>query len=576
MIIGIDLGTTNSLCAAWHNGEARIIPNVHGHNMTPSVVGIDDDGDILVGLPARERLLLNPQITTSLFKRYMGSNKTAKLGERSFRPEELSSLILRSLKEDAERFLGEKVTEAIITVPAYFNDTQRKATKIAGELAGLKVDRLLNEPTAAALAYGLHQRDMESTFLVFDLGGGTFDVSILQLFEGVMEVRASAGDNFLGGEDFVTVLLDAFLNGPGQALRQQYAAEHNADHFEQAHRLEQVFRKEAERVKRALSDNNTAEFKVLWQENTYTWTITETEFAKLAEPLLVRLRTPIERALRDSRMRTSDLNEIVLAGGASRMPLVRKMVARLFGRLPAIHLNPDELVARGAAVQAGLTMGDAALDEIVMTDVCPYTLGTEVSERYGNDLQSGIYLPIIERNSIVPISREKSLTTMHDDQKFVNIRIFQGESREVKDNVFLGELEVPVPQRPAGGVSLTVRYTYTVDGLLEAECTVGEAKEKHRLVIEKNPGSLSPEQVAERLAHMEKLKIHPREQLENTLTLNRMQRMYEEYLGEERAYIGQLIGRFQRELQTQDARLISEARREINKLLDNLEGELRL
>ncbi len=576
MIIGIDLGTTNSLCALWINGEAAIIPNVHGHNMTPSIVGLDGNGEVLVGLPARERLLLHPQLTTSLFKRYMGSNKTVKLGPRTFRPEELSALVLRSLKDDAERFLGESVTEAIITVPAYFNDTQRKATRIAGELAGLKVDRLLNEPTGAALAYGLHQRSVESTFLIFDLGGGTFDVSILELFDGVMEVRASAGDNFLGGEDFVTALIDAFLNGPGNSLREQYTHEHNVEHFEQGHRLEQILRKEAERVKRWLSDHGSAKFKVSWQDQHFEWLISEAEFTRIVEPLLLRLRTPIERALRDSRLRTSDLNEIILAGGASRMPLVRKMVARLFGRLPAIHLNPDELVARGAAVQAGLTMGDAALDEIVMTDVCPYTLGTAVSERFGNDIQSGIYLPIIERNSIVPISREKSLITLTDHQRIVSIKIFQGESRQVQDNIFLGELEVPVPPRPAGEVEVTVRYTYTVDGLLEAECTVTGSPEKHRLVIEKNPGSLTPEEVAERLSELSKLKIHPREQLENTLTLNRMQRMYEEHLGDKRAYIGQLIGRFQKDLQTQDSRLINESRRDLNKLLDNIEGELRL
>ncbi len=278
MIIGIDLGTTNSLCAVWRDGAAQLIPNALGLTLTPSVVGLDDENRVLVGLPARERLITHPQHTAAVFKRYMGSAQHTTLGSQRFRPEELSALVLQSLKADAERFLGEPVTEAVITVPAYFSDAQRKATRQAGELAGLQVAGLLNEPTAAALAYGLHQRDAESTFLVFDLGGGTFDVSILELFDGVMEVRASAGDNFLGGEDFATALIEGFL-------QQHPTLEPSLDPVDpQSGRLRQLLRKEAERVKRTLSEQPSVEFSLVWQDQSYRWNVTEAEYARRVEP----------------------------------------------------------------------------------------------------------------------------------------------------------------------------------------------------------------------------------------------------------------------------------------------------
>ncbi|MEW9899128.1 molecular chaperone HscC [Chitinivorax sp. PXF-14] len=566
MIIGIDLGTTNSLCAVWREGRAVMIPNALGHHLTPSVVGLDDNGHILVGLAARERLITHPHQSTALFKRYMGSDRVVQLGTERFRAEELSALLLKSLKADAERFLGETVTEAVITVPAYFSDAQRKATKIAGQLAGLKVDRLLNEPTAAALAYGLHQNEPESRFLVFDLGGGTFDVSILELFEGVMEVRASAGDNFLGGEDFVEALIDGFIDAVGKPAGLE---DKQADAY-----LYQALRKEAERVKRALSSQDAADFEIEYQGQPLRWHVGEADFAKLAEPLLKRLREPIERALRDARIRAHELNQIVLAGGATRKPLIKKLVARMFGRLPAMHLNPDEVVAMGAAVQAGLKARDAALDEVVMTDVCPYTLGVEVSEQMGaGRFQAGFFLPIIERNSVVPVSREQTVSTVQDDQPAVLVRIYQGESRMTRDNIFLGELHVPVPPKPAGEVGLSIRFTYDVNGLLECETTVAETGEKCQLVIEENPGVLTPEQVQERLAALSRLKIHPRDQLVNTAMLARADRLYQQTRGEERLFVGQETAQFQAALETQDDDIIADARETLKIALDEVEGE---
>lgn len=566
MIIGIDLGTTNSLVALWRDGKASIIPNALGEHLTPSCVSIDDDGTVLVGRAARERLQTHPQLTAAVFKRYMGSEKKIILGTQQFRPEELSSMVLRALKEDAEAFLGHKVEEAIITVPAYFSDAQRKATRIAGQLAGLRVERLLNEPTAAALAYGIRDKEQESKFLVFDLGGGTFDVSILELFEGVMEVRASAGDNFLGGEDFVTVLVDAFLEGSG--LRDAIGSRLLDP------RQQQLLRDEAERAKRLLSDQPSVRMATRYQDKEYSWEINEDKLAQLCEPLLARLRLPVERALRDATIRAAELDEVVLAGGATRMPLVRKLVSRMFGRFPAIHLDPDEAVALGAAVQAGLKMRDAALDEVVMTDVAPYSLGIATSRQIGpNQYEGGHYLPIIERNSVVPVSRTESITTIHDNQKEINLAIFQGESRLVADNVFLGKINFPIPVKKAGEISIDVRFTYDISGVLEAEVTVLATQERHKMIISDNAGVMTPEQIEQRFLELADLKIHPREQLENRTLVTRADRLYEQSLGDVRNYIAAHTANFQAALETQNPSTIRQARTAFAEVLKEIESD---
>jgi len=564
MIVGIDLGTTNSLVAVWHEGAPRLVENALGQLLTPSVVGLDDDGQILVGQVARERLQTHPHLTTALFKRYMGSNHEIRLGSKVLRPEELSALVLRSLKEDVERAFGEPVSEAVISVPAYFSDAQRKATRVAGELAGLKVEKLVNEPTAAALAYGLHQKD-ETTILVFDLGGGTFDVSILELFEGVMEVRASAGDNFLGGEDFDDALAQYFL-------ARQAGTEGFPDTSTPL--LVQRLRREAQRVRHALGQQAEVDFCLREDGREWSQKITQDELQGALAPLIERLRAPIERALRDARLRAADLDEVLLVGGSTRMPLVRKMVAGLFGRIPSMHLNPDEVIAQGAAVQAALKARHAALEEVVLTDVCPYSLGIETSVTFGRQHEAGHYLPIIERNSVVPVSRVNTVQTLHDNQTQVLLRVFQGESRLVKDNIYLGELDIPVPPRKAGEVSLDVRFTYDINGLLEAQVSIPLTDETHSLVIENNPGVLTREQIAERLKALESLKIHPRDQQINSILLARLERLYQECLGEARQYVGELAGQFQHVLDSQDEHLIREARAGVAQRLDELERQL--
>jgi molecular chaperone HscC len=540
-IIGIDLGTTNSLVSVFRDGEAEIIPNALGDELTPSVVGLDDGGELLIGRAARERLVTHPDLTAAAFKRYMGTSREIALGDLVFRPEELSALVLKSLKADAEAFLGHEVVEAIITVPAYFSDAQRTATRVAGELAGLKVERLLNEPTAAALAYGLQERGADHTFLVFDLGGGTFDVSLLEIFDDVMEVRASAGDNFLGGEDFTHRIMDGFVH------------QHDKCALLDDSGLRGLLHASATRAMHQLSSAKRATVSIPFQGERLEWAIDEATFHQLSGPLLDRLRTPMERALRDAKVNVSDLDDVVLVGGASRMRIVREMVARLLRRIPSSSIDPDKTIALGAAVQAGLKSRDAALEDVVMTDVCPFTLGTSVSERdkHGH-YTSGHYLPIIERNSTVPVSRVKRLSTVRDDQRKVEVDVYQGESPKATDNIRLGELVIPVPPKPAGEVSIDVRFTYDINGLLEIETAVVGTNETRRLVIEDNPGVLSREEIDARFKTLADLKIHPRDREENRALMARAERLYEEHLGNAREEVGRRISEFRQVLETQD------------------------
>lgn len=562
MIVGIDLGTTNSLVAVWKDGGPRLVPNALGAFLTPSCVGVDDDGQILVGEAARERLQTHPQRTASLFKRHMGSTRTSRLADRDYRPEELSALVLRSLKADAEAFLGEAVTEAVITVPAYFSDAQRKATRVAGELAGLKVERLLNEPTAAALAYGLHEGGTETQFLVFDLGGGTFDVSILEMFDGVMEVRASAGDNMLGGEDFANLLVEqAFASGIPDKARNDAA-------------FMQRLVARAESAKREIGANGSATFDVRWENSAANVTLDADAFEKLSQPLMDRLWRPIERALRDARIRAADLNNVVLAGGATRMPMIRALATRMFGRFPVIGLNPDEVVALGAAVQAGLKMKDKALEETVMTDVCPYTLGTGVIKRLENGSHAeGFYAPIIQRNTVVPVSRVQRFCPVSADQKAIRIDVYQGESRLVRDNIKLGELDVQVQPGPGHADGVDVRFTYDVNGLLEVEVMVVATGVVQRLVIESGEAHMSPEEIAKRLAALSALKIHPRDTLENRTLLARAERLYEQLLGDMREHVGQMILHFEQTLATQDIQRIARDAEQFRKALASIETD---
>lgn len=564
-IIGIDLGTTNSLVSCWINGESVIIPNALGNRLTPSVVSVDENGEIVVGEVAKERLITHPGKTASVFKRYMGTSKAFSLGTYRFLPEELSAFILKSLKADAEAYLGKEITEAVISVPAYFNDAQRRATKRAGQLAGLKVERLLSEPTAAAIAYGLHQQEPETKFLIFDLGGGTFDVSILELFDGIMEVKSVAGDNFLGGEDFTGLLASLFLS------------HHQMEQSELSGKVQMALWKQAELCKQALSTGRDCTMSLQFEDGVKEISIDRARFEQLAKPLLARLQKPVERALRDAAVKLGELDAIILVGGATRMPVIFSFTGKLFGRLPANSLHPDEAVAIGVGIQAAMKERHEDLEEIILTDVCPYTLGTSISKSLGNGrYESGIFDPIIERNTVVPVSRVRRYNTLIDNQTAIAVDTYQGESRLVENNILLGELTINVPPAPAGLQSIDVRYTYDINGILEVEVSSVETGEKKVAIIQEKETGLSLEEIAERFKELEAIKVHPRERLENRLLLARGERLYEESLAEQRQVIVDAMVRFEDKLKKQDMREIKQEAERLKQVLDQIEEFLRL
>ncbi len=561
MIIGIDLGTTNSLVAYYTDEGPKVIPNRFGDVLTPSVVSIDENDQIYVGKTAIERMQLYPETSAAVFKRSMGSDKKFDLGSKQFTAEELSSFVLRSLKEDAETFLGEEVTEAVISVPAYFNDMRRKSTKRAGELAGLKVERIISEPTAAAIAYGLYNDTKPAKNLVFDLGGGTFDVSILDYFPPILEVRAVAGDNFLGGEDFTAVLERMF-----------YEKNENIRKESLEYRELKLIHRQAELAKKSFSESGTAVMKCKIGEEIIETEISEREYDKECEDLYEKIRGPVKRALADAKLKLSDIDKIVLVGGATRLPGVRSFVSKLFKTFPDTTVNPDEAVALGAAIQGAMKERRESIKEVVLTDVCPFTLGTEVSvDLGGNHRESGHFFPIIERNTVIPASRTERFYTVRDDQTKIDIEVLQGESRMARNNLLLGTLELDVPKGKAGEQSVDVTYTYDINSILEVEVTVVATGKKIRKIIKGQYTEMTDEEIEQRFKELSYLKIHPRDQEENKLVLLRCERLYEESLGMDREYIEEQVRKFELALSSQDKRMIEKERKALTAFLDEWE-----
>ena len=558
-IIGIDLGTTNSLIAVFEDGEPRLIRNALGKELTPSVVAIDDKGVWMVGEPARRRQVSHPRDAVALFKRSMGTNREFKIGDKTYRAEDLSAILLRNLKADAEAELGVPVTEAVVSVPAYFNETQRRAVMTACRLAELQVPRLINEPTAAALAYGLQDREAESTFVVFDLGGGTFDVSILEMFEGVMEVRSTAGDAFLGGEDFTLSL----ANHLSTALEREIA-DLGLDDQAQIQTI-------AEQAKRALSAERHVEISREIAGARLDLTLTRDQFEELNSRNLARLRRPLERALHDANLATAEVDRVVLVGGATRMPVIRSFVARQMQKLPEGNQNPDHVVALGAAIQAALARRDAALDDVVMTDVSAFTLGIDTSREVNGQFQHGFFMPIIERNSTVPISREEVVSVLHPGQTELEIRIFQGEAPLAVDNTQLGQLTLRVPRNAEQHESATVRFTYDISGLLEVEVTSVSSGNTERAVIQNTDRQLSEHEIESRLGELAALKIHPRDQSDVQLMIARLGEAYAMARGEERTFFQTRLAEFTYLVERQDKAKIDAAMSELDQILRDFE-----
>jgi molecular chaperone HscC len=558
MLIGIDLGTTNSVCAVYRDGQPHIIPNNFSEELTPSCVSFEKHGALHVGKTARTRAALHPEQSVAHFKRYMGTEKTYTIHGQTYTPVELSSLVLKNLVEDAERHTGERVTEAVISVPAYFNGVQRKATLQAAEMIDLKVEKLINEPTAAAIAYGLQNKPEYTDFMIIDLGGGTFDVSIMEYFDDILEVKASGGDNFLGGEDFLKVLVELYCEQAGVNLNKL----NNKD--------KQLLFARMEELKKQGS-------KSTWQVNPFMDAVSETieidpaAFERACKPLLQKMIKSIELCLKDARLSPDEIDEIILVGGASRTSFVRSMVTRLFRKMPRTDINPDLTIAYGAAIQAGLKARNEDLRDVVLTDVCPYTLGTGiVGESIYDD--SLLFSPIIERNTVVPASRVNIYETAGDDQTRIHMEIYQGESRLVKNNILLGDFEVKVPKGPKGREKVALRISYDVNGILEVDAEVLSTGEKTNLLINNSPQELSDQDIARSRKKLSALKFHPRESEVVKELLLRAESIYENSIAEEREAINQLLAWFNAILETQDPDRIKPAIIEMREQLESFEA----
>jgi len=459
--IGIDLGTTNSCVSVYEGGEAKVIVNADGDRTTPSVVAFKK-GDILVGKTAKHQSVTNPD-TISSIKRLMGSKKKVKANGKEYSPEEVSAMILGDLKKTAESYLGEKVTSAVITVPAYFNDSQRQATKNAGKIAGLKVERIINEPTAAALAYGLDKQNESQTVLVYDLGGGTFDVSILELGDGVFEVKSTSGNNKLGGDDFDQRIIDYVV--------EDIKDEHDVDLSDNKMALQRI-KEEAEKAKKTLSSSTSTDISLpfITADLNYETTLTRAKFEKLVGDLVESTLEPVRKALKDAKLDKKDIDKVILVGGSTRIPMVQELVKKELGKEPSREVNPDEVVAMGAAIQGGVLTGD--VNDIVLLDVTPLSLGIETL--------GGVCTVLIPRNTTIPTSKSQVFSTAADNQPAVDIHILQGERKMASDNKTLGNFQLTnIPPAPRGVPQIEVTFDIDANGIVNVKAKdLGTQKEQ--------------------------------------------------------------------------------------------------
>ncbi len=468
-IIGIDLGTTNSCVAVMEGGKPVVITNTEGVRTTPSVVAFTKNGERLVGEPAKRQAVTNADRTISSIKRQMGTNYKVTVDGKQYTPQEISAMILQKLKADAESYLGEKVTEAVITVPAYFNDAQRQATKDAGKIAGLDVKRIINEPTAAALAYGL-DNEKEQKIMVYDLGGGTFDVSIIEIGDGVIEVLATSGDNHLGGDDFdariTQYMLDEFKRTEGVDLSNDKMA---------MQRLKEAAEKAKKELSSATTTNINLPFITATSEGPkhFDMNLTRAKFDELTHDLVERTVVPVQNALKDAGITTSDLQKVLLVGGSTRIPAVQEKVKQLTGHEPSKNLNPDECVAIGASIQGGKLAGDAGAGDILLLDVTPLSLSIET--------MGGVATRLIERNTTIPTKHSQIFSTAADNQTAVDINVLQGERQFAKDNKSLGQFRLDgIPPARRGVPQIEVTFDIDANGIVNVSAKdLGTGKEQH-------------------------------------------------------------------------------------------------
>ncbi|EFK39490.1 MULTISPECIES: molecular chaperone DnaK [Peptoniphilus] len=489
-IIGIDLGTTNSAVAVMEGGSPIIIPNIEGNRTTPSVVAFTKDGERLVGETAKRQAITNPDRTVSSIKREMGTDHKITIDDKTYTPQDISAMILQKLKSDAESYLGEKITDAVITVPAYFTDAQRQATKDAGKIAGLNVKRIVNEPTAASLAYGMDKDGESQTIMVYDLGGGTFDVSILELSDGVFEVRATRGNNRLGGDDFDNRLIDY--------IAEEFKKENSIDLRDDKMSLQRL-KEAAEKAKKELSSRMTSNINLPFITATASgplhlnMDITRAKFDELTSDLVKKTEDPVTNALKDAGLSASDIDKVLLVGGSTRIPAVQECIKRLIGKNPQKDINPDECVALGAAIQGGVLSGD--VKDLLLLDVTPLSLGIETM---GN-----ITTRLIERNTTIPTKKSQIFTTAADNQTSVEIHVLQGERQMAKDNVTLGRFNLDgiAPAR-RGVPQIEVTFDIDANGIVNVSAKdLGTGKEQHITIT--SSSNLTDEEIDKKVKEAE-------------------------------------------------------------------------
>lgn len=555
-IIGIDLGTTNSLASVWRNGRCELIPNSFGEFLTPSVVGFDDEDNVIIGKIAKQRLVSHPDLTAASFKCFMGTKQEISLGKKVFTPPELSSFILRQLKEDAELYLGEPVEEAVISVPAYFDDNGRSATKLAGELAAIKVERIINEPSAAALAYK-QGTDDEDMFLIFDFGGGTLDISIVDIFDSVIEIIAVAGDNHLGGDDF------------NRAIAEYFCKENQLNYSALPSEVKAIVLKQAELCKIALSTQPEAAMVLNYNNHVYTLALDNQKLLTVTADLFERIEKPIVKALHDASVSANEISEVILIGGSSHMLLVQKYLENLFDTQINVTISPDTAVALGVGIASGIKVRNEEIKDMVLTDICPFSLGISTTNK--DDFSAPFFTPIIERNTTLPASIVKRFYTSHDDQRTISIGIAQGEKMYFKQNLFLDEIELSVTPAPEGERSVDVRFSYDINGILQVDVTNNETgKIISKTIVNNN--RLSENEVKSKLEQLEKLKIHPRDLDKNKLLIARAESLYEESIGDLREIIRLQLERFNNALSIQDTRKIRKTTESFSRFLDSIEN----
>ena len=552
-ILGIDLGTTNSLGAVYRNGKVELIPNRFGSFLTPSVVSVTEDGSVVTGQIAKERLITHPKDTAFSFKKNMGSDQKYNLGGKTFLPEELSGFLVSAIVEDAKEYMGEEIKDVIISVPAYFHDKQRVATKRAGALAGVNVKRIVNEPSAAALASYFDTQN-EQLFLVFDFGGGTLDVSIVDCFDTMVDILAVSGDNHLGGDDFNEAVAEGFLR------------EHQLQRGNLSEKEYAILLRQAEKCKIALSTEKEVKMTAVLGGQTYQSVYTNERMMRESSAVWKRIQTVLRRALRDSRVEVEDIDAVILAGGSGKMPLVQAYMEQLFDQTPLVTGFSDQLIARGLGLVCGVMERKDEVRDYILTDICPFTLGTGVNNEA--DPKHPYMSAIIERNSILPCSKIRGFSTAADYQSEVKIEILQGEEPYAEDNVQLGVVTVAVPKKKKGMESVDVRFTYDINGILEVEVTVVSTGKSVKKVLSQN---MDEKEIAKRMKQLEKLKVHPKDMTENQLILERLQALYEEALPETRDRLMYHIRNFESTLAEQDPRRIRKYREFLEHMIASLE-----